>query len=83
MTMGAGVKRFLGVAAVLLVVLVAVFAVLVQQDNAWTSADLDRNVQEFNSTNTLDECMAEIDGVWLPWLRAEARDMCTEAINRD
>ena len=73
-------KVLAGLIGVLL--LVAGAAVFAQQENAWAHADLARNVTEFNSSSTLDECMDEIDGVWLPWRRAEARDMCTDAIGR-
>ncbi|RYB93581.1 hypothetical protein EUA93_03935 [Nocardioides oleivorans] len=76
-------KKVLVGAAVTLVVLLAAYAVVVQQYDAWASADLDRNIEEFNSTSTLESCMDEIDGVWLPWLVAEARDLCSKAVSGD
>lgn len=76
------VKVLLG-AAVAVVALVVAAGVLVQQYDAWARADLDRNVQEFVPGDTLESCMDEVDGVWLPWLVAEARDMCAEATAGD
>ncbi|KQV67814.1 hypothetical protein ASC64_11435 [Nocardioides sp. Root122] len=74
-----GVKKILAIVATGVVVLVVVGAVLVQQYNAWATADLERNVQEFTPSDTLESCLDEIDGVWLPWLVARARDLCAEA----
>lgn len=76
-------KKVLVVAAIVLVLLGACYAVLLQQINAWVDADLDRNVDEFNSYSTFDGCMDQIDGVWLPWLVSEAREMCAAAVGRD
>ena len=72
-------KKILAIVATGVVVLVAVGAVLVQQYNAWATADMERNVQEFTPSDTLESCLDEIDGVWLPWLVARARDLCAEA----
>lgn len=81
--MGSRAKRVLALTAATLAVLVSCFAVLVQQYGVWGDADPERNVDEYNSYSTLDGCMDEIDGVWLPWLRADMHDMCTAAIGRD
>lgn len=72
-------KKILAVVAAAVVVLVVVGAVLVQQYNAWATADLERNVQEFTPSDTLESCLDEVDGVWLPWLVARARDLCAKA----
>lgn len=69
--------------AVLLVPVPVAFGVVIQQYSAWVSADLDRNVEEFGPRDSLDSCMGELDGVWLPWLVAEGRDMCSEATDGD
>lgn len=73
------------IASVTLVVIVLAVScvVLVQQYNAWATADLDRNIDEFAASDTVDACMDEIDDVWLPWLVAEARHMCVDATGGD
>lgn len=76
-------KKALAITAATLVVLAACFAVLVQQYGVWGNADPERNVDEFNQNSTMAGCMDEIDGVWLPWLRAEMHDMCFDAIGHD
>lgn len=76
-------RKLLTWVAVVVVLLVATGVVLAQQYDAWASADLDRNVDEFVPGDTLESCMDEIDGVWLPWLVADAEDMCTEATSGD
>jgi hypothetical protein len=69
--------------AIAVVLLAVVGGVLVQQYAAWASADLERNVEEFASSDTLESCMDEVDGVWLAWLVAEARDLCSDATGGD
>ena len=71
------------VAIAVVLILLAGFGVVVEQYDAWSSADLDRNVDEFVPSDTLESCMDQIDGVWLPWLVAEAREMCSEATSGD
>jgi hypothetical protein len=76
-------KKALTITAAVLAVLAASLAVVIQQYGAWAEADPERNVTEYNSYSTLDGCMSEIDGIWLPWLRADMHDMCTAAISED
>lgn len=77
------VKKLLAGVAIVVVLLTVAGGVLIQQYDAWSSADLERNVDEFVPSDTLESCMDEIDGVWLPWLVAEARDMCSAATDGD
>ena len=76
-------RRILASVAIVVVLVTVSFAVLVQQYDVWATADLDRNVEEFVPSDTLESCMDEIDGVWLPWLVTQARDMCADATRGD
>ena len=79
----ARLKKLLACTGIVVALLAVAGVVLIQQYNAWATADLDRNVDEFVPSDTLESCMDEIAGVWVPWLVAEARDMCSHATAGD